>query len=115
MSASSSVSFERAVNGASECVSVHGELDLTNAHLLSETLAPTAAATTIVDLTDLGFIDSAAMRELDRARRAHADAGRRLLLVAPTGSTAQWTFRIAGLGPDSFFETVEAALRASGP
>lgn len=92
----SSLRLERRTEPRGDVVELAGELDLTNAAQLDEALASTAAPAVYLDLTRVTFIDSAAMRAIDRARGLLLEHGRRLLLVAPPDSRAAWTFRVAG-------------------
>jgi anti-anti-sigma factor len=97
-----------------ELLELSGELDLTNARSVDEALAGTAARAVIVDLSALGFIDSTGMRTIDRAHRRFASGGRILLIVAAEGSTAGWTFRIAGFERGLVLGSREEAERQIG-
>jgi anti-sigma B factor antagonist len=90
---------------------VHGELDLTNAESLDRALSSATSSVVIVDLTGLRFIDSAGMRTIDHAHRRLAGAGRSLLIVAPSESTAGWTLKIAGFGGTFVAGSLELAMR----
>ena len=92
-----------------EILEVAGELDLTNAETLNRALDTTTAHAVIVDLGAVAFIDSAGLRAIDQAHRRFAAAGRALLIVAPPGSTAGWTFAVAGIDATLVLESLEAA------
>ncbi len=61
--------FELEQRGAAIVVGLIGELDLTNAHELGETLENVSDASLVLDLTRVAFIDSAALHVLFRAAR----------------------------------------------
>ena len=103
----------RTVDGA-VVVSLVGELDLYNAHVVRERLA---AATNdggerlVVDLSDVTFIDSTGLGVLVEARSRLAN--RRAFVVVAPGVEARRALEISGL--DRHFavrETLEAALAA---
>jgi stage II sporulation protein AA (anti-sigma F factor antagonist) len=94
-----------------EIVEVAGELDLTNAENFEHALATTSARVVIVDLSALGFVDSSGMRTIDQAHRRLSGEGRTLLIVAPPGSTARWTFDVAGFDTTLILESLAAAER----
>jgi len=99
-----------------DVLAIGGELDLTNTQQLADALAGASSTTVILDLGALDFIDSAGMRTIDQMRRLLASAGRTLLIVAPPGSRAAWTFRVAGFDEGFVQESVDAALhRGNGP
>jgi len=73
------ISTEDTVNG--HVVKVAGELDLASAPQLSEALAEPggdAEQPVVLDLSDVSFIDSSALRTLLLSGRQLADAGRQL-------------------------------------
>lgn len=90
-------------------IEVKGELDLTNTPSLDEAIAAADAPTVILDLAGLEYVDSAGLRTVDQAHRRLAEAGRTLLVVAPAGSRAAWTFRVAGYPEDFAFDSAELA------
>ena len=66
---------------AGHLIRVRGELDLASAPQLSAVLTETAGLSTVpvvLDLADVTFIDSSALRSLVLAGRALSDAGRKL-------------------------------------
>jgi anti-sigma B factor antagonist len=69
------------------CLSVRGELDLSNADRLAQRLAAVAATgcgDVHVDLSLVGFCDSTGLKALIGAHRQLAAAGRHLVVVAPS-------------------------------
>jgi anti-sigma B factor antagonist len=105
----SKVAVELSAREEADVVEVAGELDLTNAEQFEQVLAMTEAQVVIVDLGGLGFLDSSGMRVIDRAHRRLSTEGRILLIVAPPGSTARWTFDVAGFDATLVHESVAAA------
>lgn len=97
--------------GAVDVVELDGELDLASAGVVREALSGTSAATVVVDLGRVVFLDSAGLRALDSGNRELEAAGRTLVLVAPAGSRAAFTFRVAGFQDGTVYESVEDALR----
>jgi anti-anti-sigma factor len=100
--------------GAADVVEFEGELDLVNADVLVAALAATTASIVILDLGAVDFIDSAALRALDVGNRELDTVGRRLVLVAPPGSRAAFTLRVAGFPDGAVFDSVDSVLRSVG-
>ena len=77
-----------------------GEVDMTNASALEgDTLAVmrnTDAGLT-VDLSDVGYIDSAGIRSLLNIRRLVIERQQRLMLVIPEGSMLNRALEVAGI------------------
>jgi anti-anti-sigma factor len=97
-----------------DVLEVRGELDLSNTRELEDALAGTQRRTVILDLSLLGFVDSAGIRSIDVAHRHLRGSGRALVVVAPAGSRADWTFRVAGMDSELVFDSLESAtLRAT--
>jgi anti-anti-sigma factor len=72
--------------GAYSLVTLAGESDMNTRETLRDALAQAAAQPArhlIVDLSELEFIDSAAMHELMEVRASFGGAGGQLALVAP--------------------------------
>lgn len=72
------LTIQSVVTGDRRSVSVRGELDLSTSGELADALAPEQAeglATVTLDLTDVGFIDSSALRTLVLSGRALAAVG----------------------------------------
>jgi anti-sigma B factor antagonist len=86
-------------------VTVRGELDMSNAPSLVETLTKDAGAgrNVAVDLSGVSFIDSSAIGGLVSAGQALADAGGRLQ-IGPRSDTVARVLEITGLaqGTDAF-------------
>jgi anti-sigma B factor antagonist len=101
----------RSLVGA-EVVELRGEVDFANAESVRDALSGTTAPTVIVDLGAVDFVDSAGLRALDEANRTLRAAGRALALVAPPGSRAASTFRVAGFPEGGVHESVDAVVRA---
>jgi len=96
----SRLEVSREAREGSEVVSLRGELDLTNVDELSGALRATVAASVVLDLSRLVFVDSAGVRAVDAEHARLRREGRALLVVAPPASRAAWTFRIAGFSDD---------------
>ncbi|GAA0711383.1 STAS domain-containing protein [Dactylosporangium roseum] len=81
------LTLEVATNDDMLTITAHGDLDLTTCHhLLAATTDATATntvATIVLDLTDLGFCDSAGLGALVRIHRAGQRYNRLLILHAP--------------------------------
>jgi anti-sigma B factor antagonist len=95
-------------------VAVSGEVDVYAAPALREGLAELLdeGKSVIVDLTDVGFLDSTGLGALVAARTAAAEHGSSLPLVC-THQRILKLFTITGLdGVFSIHETVDAALAA---
>lgn len=82
-----------------EILMVTGEVDLSTAPRLGQAIeqARSTGAPLVLDLTEVGFLDSAGARELARAEMAAARAGAEFLLV-PSEYVAR-VFEISGLEP----------------
>lgn len=102
---------------------VTGEIDMSNASVLSERLATPALNSVVgivVDLSDVRYLDSAGMAELFDTTIAIAGRGQSMALVIPAESRLRRLFEISGVekvAPIS--STVEAAraliLESAGP
>ena len=87
-------------HGSRRQVVVRGEIDIKTAPELETALIDLTAAPVVVDLSDVGFIDSTGLRVLAMARsRAEADGGR-LVVCTPEDSPVLRTMRLAGLATD---------------
>ena len=93
-------------------IRLEGELDLTNAHLVSEAVGETSAPGVVLDLTGVTFLDSMAVRALDGGHRRLAAEQRSLVIVSPPDTPSAWTLRVAGLANDLVCESLDAALAA---
>ena len=78
---------------------VVGELDMSNADDIHQQLRAAAsdAARLVVDLSGLGFIDSAGIAVLDRLHRELATGPTELRIAATPDSVAARTLRLAGM------------------
>ena len=96
-------------------VSLAGELDLYNAHVVRDALLQAAAESPerlVVDLSEVRFIDSTALGVLIEARTKMTN--RRAFLLAAPGLETRRALQISGL--DRHFtvhDTLDAALQAS--
>ena len=69
------------VFGDEALVAVHGDLDLFSVHVLTEALADAPAVSrVVVDLQDVPFLDSTALRQIERLARGFSAQGRILRL-----------------------------------
>ncbi len=95
-------------------VTVSGEIDLASAPKLEATLVSAPDQNVIVDLLEVGFMDSTGLRSLLSAREALDAGGGRLLLVFDDGPVER-ILDLTGL-TDRFetFRTLEAATQAVG-
>jgi len=78
---------------------VVGELDMSNADDIHQQLRAAASGATalVVDLSGLGFIDSAGIAILDRLHRELATGPTELRISATPDSVAARTLRLAGM------------------
>lgn len=89
----------RATVSATACiVALDGEIDISTAPLLARALedGEQQAPTLVVDMSAVGFIDSSGLRELVEAHRRLDEAGRRLLIVAPSACVSR-ALEVSGL------------------
>ena len=100
------------------CVlAVRGEVDVYSAPDLHDelaTLLESGAETVVVDLTEVGFLDSTGLGVLVTARAAAVDAGRALQIACDHERILK-LFKITGL--DAVFEihpSVDAAVQSLG-
>jgi len=96
-------------------VSLAGELDLYNAHVVRDALLEAAAESPerlVVDLSDVRFIDSTALGVLIETRTKMTN--RRAFLLAAPGLETRRALQISGLDRHfSVHETLGEALQAS--
>lgn len=101
--------------GGFPVVSIKGEIDVYSAPQLKDALTELLGAgssAVVVDLTDVGFLDSTGLGALVAARTSATDADIRLPIVSDRDRILK-LFRITGL--DGVFEihpTVDAAVAA---
>jgi anti-anti-sigma factor len=74
---------------------VVGEVDASNADRLASALSQLEGPT-VVDLTQLAYIDSAGIRALDEGLSRLVSSGGAYRTVAPEGSPARLTLRVSG-------------------
>jgi anti-sigma B factor antagonist len=96
-------------------VSLAGELDLYNAHVVRDALLQAASDSPerlVVDLSEVRFIDSTALGVLIEARTKMPN--RRAFLLAAPGLETRRALQISGLDRHfSVHETLDEALQAS--
>jgi anti-anti-sigma factor len=100
--------------GGALLVHASGEVDISNADELARVLRETHAAVVVLDLAGLRYIDSSGIRTIEQGFRHLRSENRSLLIVSPTDTAAEWTFRVAGFDPGLLLESVDAALAFTG-
>jgi anti-sigma B factor antagonist len=92
---------------------LRGDIDMSNAAELRDELGavtPNSAMSLILNLTDVGYLDSAGIHFVHRLREDLRASGQRLMLVIPDDSPINATIRLAGLDwSDDTADTVDAA------
>lgn len=98
--------------GGRAVVRLAGEVDIAAAEALErEILAEVAGATSVVvDLTAVGFLDSAGLRLLDRVVGECDDRGVASRVVVPPGSPARLPLEVCGFRPGLVVDSVAGAL-----
>lgn len=95
-------------------VAVRGEIDVYSAPQLKDSLAAlldTGSRAVVVDLTEVGFLDSTGLGALVATRTTATDAGGRLPIVCDRDRILK-LFRITGLdGVFEIYGTVDEAVR----
>ena len=99
-------------SAAADVVRVAGELDMANVDRLEGAVDSASARHVVLDLEGVSYLDSAAIRAIERAFRRLAESRRTLVVVASPASRAAWTFRVAGFGQGLVVESLEAAIAA---
>ncbi|HJQ42438.1 MAG TPA: STAS domain-containing protein [Jatrophihabitantaceae bacterium] len=98
-------------------VSVRGEIDVYSAPALKDELSSLLQGerpTFVVDLSEVGFLDSTGLGALVSARTSATDAGGRVAVVCDRDRILK-LFRITGLdGVFEIFPSVDAATQALG-
>jgi anti-anti-sigma factor len=98
----------------STVIAPEGEIDISRIDDLRKALSDAegrGAATVVVDLTDVSFIDSSALHALVDVQNRLRRSGRRLAVVAPGGSAPAVLLDLAGLrGRLPIFDTRRTAL-----
>jgi anti-sigma B factor antagonist len=85
------------VRGAVIVVSVEGELDVFNAAEMAgliESCVPTEAHGAVLDLSDVGFLDSTAIRKLFALTSRLIERRQQVRIVTPPGSTVLRTLEL---------------------
>ena len=113
MTGETQLAIERALDGDVETLTLRGELDLTNALELQRAVLACQADRVVLDLGELGYLDSAGMRAIDQAHRLFSTQQRVLTIVAPKDSRAGWTLRVAGFPEELVAESIDAAIERS--
>jgi len=91
-----------------------GRLTLEGVFRFEQALRESQTPSTILDLSQIEFIDSGGLGAIVMAHTSHERAGRRLALVGVNARTGQ-LLAIAGLTPVlTIFDTVEQAEEALG-
>lgn len=81
---------------------LRGELDHLSVRAIEDDVLTVTANDpwVVVDLEQVGFLDSCALRLLDVLARGCGKRGGRLVVVAPEGGAARFTLRVAGFPED---------------
>jgi stage II sporulation protein AA (anti-sigma F factor antagonist) len=93
-----------------EILRVAGDVDASNAHELQDALAALLLDRVVLDLSEVGYIDSAGVRALDRGLVELVRRGGAYRAVAPDGSPARLTLRVSGYDAAFVVEDVETAV-----
>ena len=117
MNAPASLRSER--RGEHVVVSLSGELDVFNAAAMTtqiEAAVPPAAHGAVIDLTDVGFLDSTAIRRLFALAGRLSERRQRVAVVSPHGSSVLRTLQLVEFGRAApMFDTLDDALAELGP
>lgn len=99
-------------SGGRAMVRLAGEVDIAAVEALEqEILAEVGgAASVVVDLTAVGFLDSAGLRLLDHVVGECDDRGADVRVVVPEGSPARLPLEVCGFRPGLVVDSVAAAL-----
>jgi anti-anti-sigma factor len=102
--------------GGAEVWAVEGEIDIATKSRLQAVLdaVPRGDAPLVVDLTDVGFMDSTGLSALLAIERAAGESGRRLAIVCPEGPV-RLILAVTGVEDDlPLYLTRAEALEATG-
>jgi anti-anti-sigma factor len=95
-------------------VAVRGELDVFNAAQMAgaiEAAVPTDAHAAVIDLSDVGFLDSTAIRKLFALTARLAERRQRVQVVSPEGSMVLRTLQLVEFSRAApMHDTLEQAL-----
>ena len=112
MNAPASLRSER--HGDHVVVSLSGELDVFNAAAMTaqiEAAVPPAAHGVVIDLTDVGFLDSTAIRKLFALASRLSERRQRVAVVSPHGSSVLRTLELVEFARAApMHDTLEDAL-----
>ena len=99
-------------SGGLALVRLAGEVDIAAADALERDIVAEAAGATsvVVDLTAVGFLDSAGLRLLDRVVGECDDRGAAVRLVAPDGCAARLPLEVCGFREGLVADSVAHAL-----
>ena len=100
-------------DGAVDVLALAGELDAFSAPRLREAIAR-ADRDVVLDLRQVGFVDSSGLGAILGAARRLATAGRRLSLVAGAGHVRDLLERTGLIGPLEVFASLAGARAAHG-
>jgi anti-anti-sigma factor len=95
---------------------IEGEIDMSNAEELGTALSaqvPPDARALVLDLREVGYVDSAGVRLIFTLRKRLDHRGKQLRLVVAPGATIFEALRVAGV-PQAIgaLETVDAAVHS---
>lgn len=99
-------------SGGLAVVRLAGDVDIAAAEALEQGIAAESAGavSVVVDLSAVGFLDSAGLRLLDRVVGDCDDRGAAVRLVVPEGCPARLPLEVCGFRPDLVTDTVTEAL-----
>jgi anti-sigma B factor antagonist len=101
------------VRGAAALVTVAGEIDLANAHLIGQEIVVHAvrarADAVLVDLTTVSFLDSAGVRLLDALVGDLDEQGKACRLVVGESGAAKMTLQLCAFRDDLLATDLERA------
>jgi anti-sigma B factor antagonist len=104
--------------GPNVVVSVAGELDVFNAASIADEIegaVPSDAHGAVIDLTDVGFLDSTAIRKLFALTSRLRERRQRVLIVTPRGSIVLRTLELVEFARAApLHGSLEAALAELG-
>jgi anti-anti-sigma factor len=93
-------------------VTVSGEIDLTSSDSLQGSIEQTTSPRVVLDLSRVAFLDSSAIRAIDRGRRRLVSQSRSLLIVSPPDTPSAWTLRVAGFDRELVVDSLDVVRAA---
>jgi anti-anti-sigma factor len=108
------LTIDHEVREGVDLLALTGDLDLVSVPRFDAALAGCDAAVLIVDLGDVGFVDSAGLRALDRTHRHVSEQGRSVRFVAPPRSPVRRTLDMVGFPSTAVAATVAEAIGSTG-